>query len=280
MKELKKKELSKIFEEFKENNMSQYDKLYKEYYSTIYGIVFPIIKNRESAEDVVQEIFIKIYNMEKEKFPTQGELSWLYTVSKNEALQFLRKKNKEINIEEIYEIKEKSSEIDKIIDMNTYNKIIGGLNEKEKQIVSLKILSDFTFRKIGQMLSMPTPTVQWKYYKAVDSLKISIGNLLGFICAFILLVGRRRVKNNNIKIKEKSNIGEHINENNNIEKNTNENINIKDSINEESSESTYDAKFYENNLSTEFSNTNKNIEGKISETSESFHVRRKKYRLF
>ena len=60
MKELKKKELSKIFEEFKENNMSQYDKLYKEYYSTIYGIVFPIIKNRESAEDVVQEIFIKI----------------------------------------------------------------------------------------------------------------------------------------------------------------------------------------------------------------------------
>ena len=147
MKELKKEELNTIFHEFKENNMTQYDKLYKEYYSTIYGIVFSIIKNKENSEDVVQEIFIKIYNMDKEKFPTQGELSWLYTVSKNEALQFLRKKNNEINIEEIYEIKEKSNEIDKIIDMNTYNKIISVLNEKEKQIVSLKILSNFTFKK-------------------------------------------------------------------------------------------------------------------------------------
>lgn len=277
MKELKKRELSTIFDEFKENNMTQYDKLYKEYYATIYGIVFPIIKDRESAEDVVQEIFIKIYNMDKEKFPTQGELSWLYTVSKNEALQFLRKKNKEINIEEIYEIKEKSSEIDKIIDINTYNKMISGLNEKEKQIVSLKILSDFTFRKIGQMLSMPTPTVQWKYYKAVDSLKISLGNLLGFIFAFTLLIGRRKVKNSYVKIKDNNNMEDNIAKNSNTEKNTNENINIQDIVNESSSDN---IKFHENDSNQDFSEINEKIEGEISEKSESFEVRKREYRLF
>lgn len=83
---------------------------------------------------------------------------------------------------------EESEEIKKIIDVDTYNNIISGLNEDEKQIVSLKILSNFTFKKIGQMLSMPTPTVQWKYYKAVDSLKISIGNLALFLCTFIVLI--------------------------------------------------------------------------------------------
>lgn len=277
MEELKKKELSTIFDEFKENNMTQYDKLYKEYYATIYGIVFPIIKNRESAEDVVQEIFIKIYNMDKEKLPTQGELSWLYTVSKNEALQFLRKKNKEINIEEIYEIKEKSSEIDKIIDINTYNKIISGLNEKEKQIVSLKILSDFTFRKIGQMLSMPTPTVQWKYYKAVDSLKISLGNLLGFIFAFTLLIGRRKVRNSYVKIKGNNNMEDTIDESSNTEKNTNENINTQDIVNESSSDNT---KSYENNSNQDFSEINGKMEGEISGKSESLEVRKREYRLF
>ena len=193
----KKENLSKIFAEFKVNNMTLYDNLYKEYYLTVYGIVFSIVKNKECAEDVTQEVFIKIYNMNKENLPVKGELSWLYTVSKNEALQFLRKKKQEVNIDDIYEIKEEENDIDKIIDINTYNKIISTLNEQEKQIVSLKILSNFTFKKIAQMLAMPTPTVQWKYYKAVDSLKISIGNLAAFMFTFIILLGRKVLKRNN-----------------------------------------------------------------------------------
>ena len=109
MKNSNKDNLNKIFSEFKVNNMSSYDNLYKEYYSTVYGIVFPIIKNKESAEDITQEVFIKIYNINKDNLPEKGELSWLYTVSKNEALQFLRRKKQEINIDEIYDIKEEKN---------------------------------------------------------------------------------------------------------------------------------------------------------------------------
>lgn len=167
-------ELGRIFKEFKENDMSSYDFFYKEYYSLIYGIVFSILKNKENSEDVVQNVLIKIFSLDKSKFPDRGSLSWLYTVSKNEALNYLRKNKQFVNIEEIYEIKEETDEIEKIIDVHTYNKIINGLNEKEKELVSLKILSNFTFKKIGQLLKMPTATVQWKYYKAVDSLKISL----------------------------------------------------------------------------------------------------------
>lgn len=204
MKKLEKEKLNKIFSEFKENDMSSYNFLYKEYYSTVYGIVFPILKNKESAEDVAQEVFIKIYNMDRESFPKKGELSWLYTVSKNEAFGYLRKKKQEVNIDDIYEVSEESNEIENLIDVHTYNKIISGLNEQEKQIVSLKILSNFTFKKIGQMLSMPTPTVQWKYYKAIDSLKISLGNFAAFLFIFSILMVRRKVKNKNVKLFGKS----------------------------------------------------------------------------
>lgn len=193
MKNLKYKneELRQLFSNLKEENTDAYNILYKEYYSLIYGIVFSILKNKENTEDVLQEIFIKLYKMDKEKIPSKGELSWIYTVSKNEALNYLRRKKTEVNIEEIYEISEESSEIEKIIDIHTYNKIVSGLNEEEKEIISLKILSNFTFKKIGQMLKMPTATVQWKYYKAVDSLKISIGSLVSFIFTFILFVARK-----------------------------------------------------------------------------------------
>ena len=212
-------ELGRIFKEFKENDMSSYDFSYKEYYSLIYGIVFSILKNKENSEDVVQNVLIKIFSLDKSKFPDRGSLSWLYTVSKNEALNYLRKNKQFVNIEEIYEIKEETDEIEKIIDVHTYNKIINGLNEKEKEIVSLKILSNFTFKKIGQLLKMPTATVQWKYYKAVDSLKISLGNLAMFMITFIVLVVKNKIltnkdsnsiqENNQIEINEKeSNVRE------------------------------------------------------------------------
>lgn len=212
-------ELGRIFKEFKENDMSSYDFFYKEYYSLIYGIVFSILKNKENSEDVVQNVLIKIFSLDKSKFPDRGSLSWLYTVSKNEALNYLRENKQFVNIEEIYEIKEETDEIEKIIDVHTYNKIINGLNEKEKEIVSLKILSNFTFKKIGQLLKMPTATVQWKYYKAVDSLKISLGNLAMFMITFIVLVVKNKIltnkdsnsiqENNQIEINEKeSNVRE------------------------------------------------------------------------
>lgn len=248
----KKENLNKIFSEFKVSNMSSYNDLYTEYYSTVYGIVFPIVKNKESAEDVTQEVFIKIYNMNKESLPEKGELSWLYTVSKNEALQSLRKKKQEVNIDEIYEIKEEENDIDKIIDFNTYNKIISTLNEQEKQIVSLKILSNFTFKKIGQMLAMPTPTVQWKYYKAVDSLKISIGNLAAFMFTFIILIGRKVLKRNN----------ENFYENNN---NKNEKQDIEQSINyEDTAEENVINNNYDSVKKHDFSETT--IEGTMSST--------------
>ena len=221
MEKLKSKnaELGRIFKEFKENDMSSYDFFYKEYYSLIYGIVFSILKNKENSEDVLQNVLIKIFSLDKSKFPDRGSLSWLYTVSKNEALNYLRKNKQFVNIEEIYEIKEETDEIEKIIDVHTYNKIINGLNEKEKEIVSLKILSNFTFKKIGQLLKMPTATVQWKYYKAVDSLKISLGNLAMFMITFIVLVVKNKIltnkdsnsiqENNQIEINEKeSNVRE------------------------------------------------------------------------
>ena len=200
----KNEELREIFSEFKVNNMESYEKLYTKYHTLVYGVIFTVLKNKENTEDVTQEVFTKIYNMDKDKFPTKGELSWLYIVSKNEALGYIRRKREEVNIEDIYEVGEESTEIQNIIDVDTYNNIISGLNEEEKEIVSLKILSNFTFKKIGQMLSMPTPTVQWKYYKAVDSLKISIGNLALFMVSFVALMitSIKKGKRNNINMAE------------------------------------------------------------------------------
>lgn len=254
--------------------MDSYDFFYKEYYSLIYGIVFSILKNKENTEDVVQEIFMKIYNLDKTKLPEKGTLSWIYTVSKNETFNYLRRKKQEVNIDDIYELQEESSEIEEIIDIHTYNKIISGLTEKEKEIVSLKILSNLTFKKIGQMLQMPTATVQWKYYKAVNSLKISLGNLALSIITFIFLIVRKEnlksIDNKSEEKEQNSNLGSSENKKQDSE----HIVNIESTIRDDKSESTNDKsqESYDSNYNEVFDVPTANNTTALSEKLQSVDV--------
>lgn len=192
MSKINKKELHEIFEDLRDKNKNQraYNKLYENYYNLIYGIVFSIIKNKADSEDVTHEIFTKIYKLDINKLPEDHEASWLFTVSKNECLLFFRKSKPNISIDEIYELPNVSNEIDDVIDREYYNKLMSGLKEDEKMIVSLKVLSNFTFNKISQVMGIPIGTVQWKYYKSINSLKISISSLVGAVMAFIIVIAR------------------------------------------------------------------------------------------
>ena len=192
MKKIDEKELHSIFSEFKNRNQSAYNLLYEKYYKLVYSIAFSVLKNKDDSEDIANEVFTKIYKLDKEKLPVSNEASWLFTVTRNECFTYLRKSRVNISIDEIYDVPSDSKEIQEIVDSEYYNKLISGLSEQEKTIVSLKVLSGFTFSKISQVMNIPIGTVQWKYYKAISALKVSVGGLAGAIVAFMLVVLRQR----------------------------------------------------------------------------------------
>lgn len=208
MKNINKEELHEIFIEIANKNEDEFNKLYKKYKSLVYAISFSILKNKESSEDVVQMVFTKIWNMNKENLPTINEASWLYSLTKNETLNFLRKEKNTVNIDELYYISDDEN-LNDIIDKDTYNRIISKLDEKEQEIVSLKILSRLSFKEIAGILDMPIGTVQWRYYKALHTLKILIGNLSMFIVAITVFVvnktvlkNRKKSANEEVKVEE------------------------------------------------------------------------------
>ena len=151
----------------------------------IYKIAYSILKNKSDAEDITQIVFEKIYSMDKENLPTKNETSWIYSVTKNETLNYFKSNRNNINLDDIYEIEDNNQEISKIIDQENYKRLISKLNDNEKEIISLKIISNFSFEEIGKILNMPTGTVKWRYYKAINTLKLLLSNLTMFIISFI-----------------------------------------------------------------------------------------------
>ena len=178
------KELEKIFLDIKQNKAYGIEELYDKYKKVIYGIAFTITKNQEESEDILQMIFVKIYEIEDSKFPTKNYASWLYSITKNETINFLKKKKNDISLDKIYEIPDDNNELNKIIDNTDFNRLISRLNEKEKEIISLKIISGFSFEEIGKLLKEPVSTVKWRYYKSIYSLRTILGNLAMFIVSF------------------------------------------------------------------------------------------------
>lgn len=186
MAEMDKTKIKSIFRKIKTNREKGIEELYTKYNNLIYKIAFSILKNKEDAEDVTQTVFIKIHKLDEEKLPTNKEFSWLYTVTKNEAITLIRKRNNDIDLDSIYEIEDKNNEVENIIDKEQFNKIIGKLKNQEKEIVNLKILAGLSFEEIGKLVNEPISTVKWRYYKSMSTLKIALGNFAMFIITAII----------------------------------------------------------------------------------------------
>lgn len=185
MKKINVEELRELFIEIKYGNNIAFEKLYKNYKNLVYKIAYGILKNSYDSDDIVQIVFEKIYSIDKDKLPTRNESSWLYSVTKNETINYLNKKKNHIELEEIYEIEDNNNEINELINKDSYNRLIGKLNENEKEIISLKILSNLSFKEIAKLLNKPTGTIKWIYYKLINTLKLLLSNLAMFIISFI-----------------------------------------------------------------------------------------------
>lgn len=197
MNSINKEELHILFEGIRNNNKSSFDTLYEKYKGLVYGVSFTICKNNDIADEVTQNVFFKIWRLSEDKLPNSCEASWLYSISKNETIDTLRKNKSFIDIDSIYNIENDDNNISDIVDIDSYNRKISSLKEDEKQIVSLKILSDFTFKEIGELLNIPTATAQWKYYKSMNSLKIVLANLAMLVIAFAIFIKSRLSSNKN-----------------------------------------------------------------------------------
>ena len=214
MRDKEKEDLKRIFYELKTGNKQAIEELYKKYNKVIYGIAFSILKNKEDSEEIVQIFFSKLYSLEENKLPNNNESSWIYTTTKNKVINFLKKKRDNIDYDSMYEIEDTNNEINKIIDRDSYNRLISKLNDTEKEIISLKILANLSFEEISRLLNMPTGTVKWKYYKSINTLKLLLSNLSMFIVTllssiFVLKNGKKR--ENAMDAEEKQEIVENIN---------------------------------------------------------------------
>jgi RNA polymerase sigma-70 factor (ECF subfamily) len=201
------KKEEEIFELLKTNRKLGIEELYKNYSKLVFGVIYSILKNTDETEDVLQNVFIKIFKLDNEKLPTKSYLSWLYSVAKNETINYIKKHSKEKNFENLYEISDNDTEIERVLDKEYFNNLIKNLPQKQQEILSLKIVSNLSFKEIANILNMKIPAVQWHYYKSLNTIKLLLGNVITiFVGAFLYIKTRGLTERNEAEPEENDSV--------------------------------------------------------------------------
>lgn len=76
--------------------MKQFEEIYAEYYKPVYRLAMRFLHNHDNASDISQDVFIQLYSSLKRNNEIRSEKAWLFKVTSNLCLSFL-KKNEKIN---------------------------------------------------------------------------------------------------------------------------------------------------------------------------------------
>ncbi|MDE7284580.1 MAG: RNA polymerase sigma factor [Lachnospiraceae bacterium] len=155
--------------------------IYEAYIGLIYAVVKDVLQNKENAEDVTSDFFIKLWDRADTYQSGRGHKTWLTTIARNMAIDYLRKYRREEASELIEDIDgedfpgqetEHGSPVEReVIADVSVKEALSGLKEKERQIINLKILGEMTFQEIAGVLQIPLGTVTWRYQNAVKKLR-------------------------------------------------------------------------------------------------------------
>ena len=162
------------------------------YKGPIYGLILRMVRNKEEAEDLVQEAFIKAFNALPSFNEEYAFSTWLYKIAVNNCIDYFRKKrlatfpldkpimskNGEIKREfsdtgSTPEHRMLSSERTTMIDQ-----AIDTLPEKYRIVIILRHKEDRAYEEIAEILEIPLGTVKARIFRAREMLKRKLKHVI------------------------------------------------------------------------------------------------------
>lgn len=163
-----------------QGNQQAYAELVDRYRNYVFTLALRFCKNREDAEEVAQDIFVKVYRSLADFKGTSKFSTWLYTITYNTSVTFLRKKKMEtrsIDDENTFlQLENQESSFNANImeqrsRANRVNEAITSLPPQDAQIITLFYKGDQSLEEIGVIMGMEANTVKVRLHRARKKLK-------------------------------------------------------------------------------------------------------------
>lgn len=162
----------------KEKHRHAFEYLYSNYSGALYTVILNVVKQTEPANDLLQEVFVKIWKQIESYDATKGRLyTWMLNIARNASIDVLRSKDFR-NTQQNRELKDSVHEIAGTTQINIDNiglrKLIHTLKEEYRTLLELSYFQGFTQDEISKALDIPLGTVKTRLRSALIQLRQTI----------------------------------------------------------------------------------------------------------
>jgi RNA polymerase sigma-70 factor, ECF subfamily len=133
----------------------------------LYGVVLRILRDREQANEVLQEVYLRIWQHAADYRPDKGSpMTWMIAVARNRALDRRRARPPELPLDEIHELEDQSGDRPNPLDGVTgaqaraLSHCLGELESRQRQCILLAYTEGYTHAELARRLDCPLGTVK------------------------------------------------------------------------------------------------------------------------
>ena len=170
-----------LISRFREGDMQAFDLIYHNYNKKLFAFVFKILKIQDDAKEIVQDVFIKLWENREKVTGVSLFNSYLFTIAYNTSIDLVRKRiNEKKYVDYINSLQKNYSMDDTINKMNydALNKEIGVLIEKlplkQREVYKLSRNENLSYKEIAEKLKISVNTVENHISKALQFLRKSL----------------------------------------------------------------------------------------------------------
>ncbi len=158
-------------ERLREGDKNALYSLYDRYSGALFGVVLRMCRDRGMAEDLLQEIFLTIWEKIDQFDPSKGKFyTWAYRIARNKTLNALRKSDPLIQKEDlsVYKDIEAKKEVQ---EFDTLYMEIDKLEEHHKKVIELIYFKGLTHREAHKVMDVPLGTFKSYVRQALNRLR-------------------------------------------------------------------------------------------------------------
>ncbi len=166
-----------LVNEFKSGNISAFDEIVRRYQKRVYSLARKILANHDDADDVAQEVFIKLFNSLHDFKGESSLFTWIYRITVNECNNVLRKKKiKEfVPIDEIANLLKLSETPEQELfdkeERNLIERAVEKLPAKQRTVFVMRFFENLDYEEISKILNKPIGTLKANYFHAVKKIQ-------------------------------------------------------------------------------------------------------------
>lgn len=159
--------LMKQIAEGRKNALEKFNALYGK---LIYFAAYSVCRSKYMADEVLNDVLIKIWKISSSIDYIENPDGWLYTIAVNEAKNKIIKEKAETALG-LDDVPDRHDGIEEVLAEEIFFSWIKDLSEEEQLIFIYRFLRDLSFVQIAKTLKMPISSVTSKYYRALNKVK-------------------------------------------------------------------------------------------------------------